>query len=115
MQVELINSNFVGDSRVVTWGAMSKGWEGVAMDFPKRHEVTVAVAGVFGDGGACTFEGSHDQDAWVPLKDPEGRSITLTSKGAARVSGTPNFIRPVCPSGDDKTSLVATLFIRKVR
>jgi hypothetical protein len=115
MQVELINSNSVGDSRVITWGALGRHDEGVSLDYPAKREVTVAVAGEFGVGGACTLQGSRDQETWETLRDTEGRLIIKTTAGAARVADKPRFIRPIVLSGDAKTALVATLYIRKAR
>lgn len=89
--------------------------DGAAVQNARFSDRSVHVSGTFGAGGTVTVQGTNQTDAaglpinWLPLSDPAGVALAITSASIKTVLQITRFIRPLVSGGDGTTSLKITL------
>ncbi|SRR5260221_14535785 len=95
-----------------TWGPMSNGDVGAAVDMLAFADRSIQVEGVFGSGGNVEIQGSNDAVNFRPLHDPLGNllEINSTSDRIKHIMEITFLMRPAITQGDVNTSLTVTFF-----
>lgn len=76
---------------------------------------SVHVSGTFGAGGTVTIQGTNQTDSaglpinWVPLSDPAGVALAITTAGIKTILQISRFVRPLVSGGDGTTNLKVTI------
>ncbi|SFT71423.1 hypothetical protein [Mesorhizobium sp. YR577] len=106
MATTVITSFPQADVALATWTSLVNGETGNSASITRwSNNKTVTVTGTFGAGGSVAIQGSNDGSTFVPLHDPRGVAIAITTAGAALIEENPLFIRAVVTAGDGTTNL----------
>lgn len=108
MTIQIVSGGF---AKVKTWGGLTNGQTGEAIEENLWADRSIQVTGVFGAGGSLTVQGSNDGTNWSTLTDPQGNDLIFTTSKIETVIEICRYIRPVV-TGDGSTNLTATLFMR---
>jgi len=103
-------------SIVATWKFDKKSGEGESIDLqPYTASLCVQVSGLLDPEAELIFEGTIDDQTWVPIDPIKGSSGPQTGKICTYPSGV-RKIRPVLllKAGDDASSVIVTLFGRGI-
>lgn len=98
---------------LVSWTPLQNGDDGDAIPFSQYADKSVQVTGIFGAGGAVTFEGSNDGVTWAALTDAQGNDLNFTTAKIEQVIEITYRVRPRVTAGDGTTSLSVTLLARE--
>lgn len=100
---------------MITWTGLLNGDVGNGIELAEYADRTFQVTGTFGTGGSVTLQGSNDGTIYASLTDGAGDAITCTATCMRIVLENPRYIRPSVTAGDGTTSLVVTVFGKRIR
>jgi hypothetical protein len=103
------------DCQIVTWTGLlqSSSDDGSPFSSPGWADRSVQVTGNLGTGGSVRIEGSNDGTNYVPLTDPQGNALDITSLKIESISELCAYIRPRITAGDGSTNLNVILLARR--
>lgn len=93
---------------IVTWDNMQNGDVGLPVSFSQYSDRSVQVVGTLA-GGSVTVEGSLDGTNYVPLTDPQGNNLLITTSKIEMITELVRFLRPVISSGSGASVKVIVL------
>lgn len=112
----IVKTDTLGDDvRIVTWAGLTQATldDGDPFEMPGWADRTVQVIGNLGTGGSVRIEGSLDGTNFVPLTDPQGNALDVTTLKIESVSELTRYIRPRITAGDAGTDLTVMLLARR--
>jgi hypothetical protein len=95
-----------------TW-VLENGDTGVPVEMPGFADRSVQVEGTFGSGGNLRIQGSNNGTKYLPLTDPQGNDLNITTAKIEQVTEVVRWIRPNVTAGDGTTSLTVILLVRR--
>lgn len=98
---------------IATWDALANGDDGSPIQFSQYADKSVQVSGIFGSGGNLRLEGSNDGVTWLPLSDPSGNDINISTAKIKMITEATLFVRPRVTAGDGTTNLSVVLLMKE--
>lgn len=102
-----------GSCITVTWAAMANGDTGAPFYMSSWADRSIQVAGTFGAGGNCKFQGSNNGTTYIVLTDPQGNALDITAAKIEAVTECVAQVQPNISAGDGTTALTVTMFARR--
>lgn len=116
MAEQPVTATITQEAVVLACTGLANGDTMATIECPQLSDKTVHIYGTFGTGGSVTIYGSNDiadkalapdnaAAGWIVLSDPNGNSITKTSKAIEVILENPRYITAKVTAGDGTTSL----------
>jgi hypothetical protein len=97
---------------IFAWSGLLNGDEGQPIELAQYADRSVQVSGAFGASGQVQIMGSLDGINYVPLNDPQGNPLTITTAKIEAVSELVRWLKPVV-TGDGTTDLTVTALLKR--
>lgn len=97
------------------WSGLLNGDDGSPVELADYADRSFQIQGTPGAGFSLTIEGSNDGTNYVALTDPQGNALTFSAVSKIeQVEEICRYMRPRVTAGDGTTSVVVTMFGRRV-